>query len=96
MSIKWIVEKVVRMMVKLQYDSNKQFKITLPKQILLAKGWKKGDNLKIELDADGNLVLKRQNDAKIVQGKNYSKIRQKWLLKNIKKTAEKEIMEKSW
>ena len=46
-------------MVKLQYDNNKQFKITLPKQIILAKGWKKGDNLEIHLDGDGNIVLKR-------------------------------------
>jgi len=49
-------------MVKLQFDNNKQFKITLPKAILDAKGWKKGDNIKIELDAQGNLLLKRTDE----------------------------------
>jgi len=44
-------------MVKLQYDNNQQFKITLPKPIVLAKGWKKGDKLNIELDDRGNIVL---------------------------------------
>ena len=45
-------------MVKLQYDANKQFKITLPKQIVLAKKWKKGDVLQFEIDDEGNLVVK--------------------------------------
>jgi len=44
-------------MVKLQYDLNKQFKITLPKSLILAKAWKKGDELDVILDKDGNLVL---------------------------------------
>ena len=47
-------------MVKLQYDNNKQFKLTLPKAIIEAKGWKKGDTIKIELDEKGNMVLKKQ------------------------------------
>jgi bifunctional DNA-binding transcriptional regulator/antitoxin component of YhaV-PrlF toxin-antitoxin module len=47
-------------MVKLQFDNNQQFKITLPKQILLAKGWKKGDKINIELDKEGNLILKKK------------------------------------
>ncbi|MFH1182089.1 MAG: hypothetical protein V1702_03980 [Candidatus Woesearchaeota archaeon] len=46
-------------MVKLQYDSNEQFKITLPKQIVMAKKWKKGDRIEIELDKRGDLVLRR-------------------------------------
>jgi bifunctional DNA-binding transcriptional regulator/antitoxin component of YhaV-PrlF toxin-antitoxin module len=46
-------------MVRLQYDANRQFKITLPKQLVLAKGWKKGDVLQFELDKDGNLIIKR-------------------------------------
>ena len=50
----------IGIMVKLQFDSNKQFKLTLPKQILLAKGWKKGDNIIIELDENGNLILKKE------------------------------------
>lgn len=47
-------------MVKLQFDNNQQFKITLPKQILIAKGWKKGDKINVELDQGGNLVLKKK------------------------------------
>lgn len=47
-------------MVKLQYDHNGQYKITLPKQIALAKGWKKGDNLRIRLNERGNLVLEKE------------------------------------
>ena len=31
-------------MVKLQYDANKQFKITLPRQLILAKKWKKASS----------------------------------------------------
>ncbi|TAL51935.1 MAG: AbrB/MazE/SpoVT family DNA-binding domain-containing protein [Nanoarchaeota archaeon] len=46
-------------MVKLQYDRNGQYKITLPKQITKAKGWKKGDKLKIILNEKGNLVLEK-------------------------------------
>ena len=52
-------------MVKLQFDNNKQFKITLPKQIVEAKGWDKGDKLDIRLDDRGNIViLKAKRRAK--------------------------------
>ena len=47
-------------MVKLQFENKKQFKITLPKVIVLVLGWKKGDEIKIELDKNKNLVLKRK------------------------------------
>jgi bifunctional DNA-binding transcriptional regulator/antitoxin component of YhaV-PrlF toxin-antitoxin module len=47
-------------MVKLQYDSNRQFKITLPKQIVLAKKWKKGDIILFEIDGAGNIVVKKK------------------------------------
>lgn len=47
-------------MVKLQYDNNQQFKITLPKSIVIAKGWKKGEQLKIEIDDNGNIILKKE------------------------------------
>ena len=39
--------------------SNNQFLLTLPKQIMMAKGWKKGDDIKVEIDQKGNLVLKK-------------------------------------
>ena len=39
--------------------SHNQFFLTLPKQIVMAKGWQKGDAIKVELDNKGNLVLKK-------------------------------------
>jgi bifunctional DNA-binding transcriptional regulator/antitoxin component of YhaV-PrlF toxin-antitoxin module len=50
-------------MVKLQFDSNQQFKITLPKQLAKAKRWKKGDELAFELDDKGNLIIKKEGEA---------------------------------
>lgn len=47
-------------MVRLQYDANKQFKITLPKQLVLAKRWKKGDKLLFEIDGNGDIVIKKK------------------------------------
>jgi len=46
--------------MKLQFDRNKQFKLTLPKQIILAKGWQKGDDIVIEIDSSGRLILKNK------------------------------------
>ena len=43
-------------MVKLQFDS-KQYKVTLPKAIIEAKGWTKGNKLKILLNERGEIVL---------------------------------------
>ena len=43
-------------MVKLQFDK-KQYKITLPKAIIEAKGWEKGNQLKVVLNQKGELVL---------------------------------------
>ncbi|MBN2421180.1 hypothetical protein JXB27_02780 [Candidatus Woesearchaeota archaeon] len=43
-------------MVKLQFDS-KQYKVTLPKAIIEAKGWSKGSELKIILNERGELIL---------------------------------------
>jgi bifunctional DNA-binding transcriptional regulator/antitoxin component of YhaV-PrlF toxin-antitoxin module len=45
--------------VKLQHDSNQQYKITLPKALIDAIGWKKGTGIKVELDSEGNIVLKK-------------------------------------
>ena len=44
-------------MVKLQFDNNKQYKITLPKSLIDAKGWKKGSDIRVVLDDKGNIVL---------------------------------------
>ncbi|MBI4159262.1 hypothetical protein HY500_03310 [Candidatus Woesearchaeota archaeon] len=45
--------------MKLQQMKNRQFFVTLPNQIVRAKEWKKGDDIKIEIDQKGNLVLKK-------------------------------------
>ncbi|MBU0535581.1 MAG: AbrB/MazE/SpoVT family DNA-binding domain-containing protein [Nanoarchaeota archaeon] len=44
-------------MVKLQFDQNKQYKITLPKALVDAKGWNKGDSIHVSLDSKGDIVL---------------------------------------
>lgn len=46
-------------MVKLQFPNKKQYKITLPKQIVEAKGWKKGDKIIVRINDKGEIVLKR-------------------------------------
>ena len=43
-------------MVKLQFDS-KQYKITLPKAIIEAKGWTKGSTVKILINEKGEIIL---------------------------------------
>jgi len=45
--------------MKLQQMKNRQFFVTLPNQIVRAKEWKKGDDIKIEIDQKGNLILKK-------------------------------------
>lgn len=50
-------------MVKLQFDRNKQFKITLPKSLVLAKAWKKGDIVDVKLDNEGNIVLVKRGSS---------------------------------
>jgi len=52
--------------VKLQFDNNKQYKITLPKALVDAKGWEKGSEIKIELDDSGNIVLKLAASRKVI------------------------------
>lgn len=44
-------------MVKLQFDT-KQYKITLPKAIIEAKGWSKGNDVKIIINEKGEIILK--------------------------------------
>lgn len=51
-------------MVKLQFDSNGQYKITLPKAIIEAKRWKRGDSLQVLFDNEGNIILVNRNESK--------------------------------
>lgn len=45
--------------MKLQQMNNRQFFITLPNQIVRAKGWEKGENLKVMIDKNGDLVIRK-------------------------------------
>lgn len=44
-------------MVKLQ-EFKGQYFITIPKEYVLDKGWKKGQNLIIGFDTNGNIIIK--------------------------------------
>jgi hypothetical protein len=45
---------------RLQFPNKKQFIITIPKSLVLAKGWKKGDLLSFNISREGCLVLKKK------------------------------------
>ena len=44
----------------LQFPNKKQYIVTLPKGIVLAKGWKQGDKLEFVIDNKGNIVIKKK------------------------------------
>lgn len=46
--------------MKLQFDKNNQYKLTLPKVLIEAKGWKKGDEVEIKLEEKGGIVLRKK------------------------------------
>lgn len=43
----------------LQFPNKKQYIITLPKGIVLAKGWKHGDKLEFVIDNKGDITIKK-------------------------------------
>lgn len=45
---------------KLQFPNKKQFIITIPKSLVLAKGWKKGDLLIFTINKNGDIVIKKK------------------------------------
>lgn len=57
-------------MVRLQFDSNNQYKITLPKALIDAKGWQKGDEIRIILDEKSNIILKHESAAEKKNSEN--------------------------
>lgn len=57
-------------MAKLQFDG-RQFKLTLPKKLLEALGWKKGDEILVELELSGGIVLR--NRSSLASQKGYRK-----------------------
>jgi bifunctional DNA-binding transcriptional regulator/antitoxin component of YhaV-PrlF toxin-antitoxin module len=44
---------------KLQYPNKKQYIITLPKGLVLAKGWKKGDKLEFIISSKGEIIVRK-------------------------------------
>ena len=44
----------------LQNPNKKQFILTIPKGLVLAKGWKKGDKIRFSINNKGELELKKQ------------------------------------
>ena len=44
----------------LQFPNKKQFIVTFPKGLVLAKGWKKGDTLEFLIDNKGEIIIKKQ------------------------------------
>lgn len=43
----------------LQFPNKQQFIVTLPKGLVLAKGWKKGDKLEFVIDNKGEIIIKK-------------------------------------
>ncbi|MDP7180531.1 MAG: AbrB/MazE/SpoVT family DNA-binding domain-containing protein [Candidatus Woesearchaeota archaeon] len=43
----------------LQYPNKRQFIVTLPKGLVLAKGWKPGDKLEFVIDNKGDIIIKK-------------------------------------
>ncbi|MFH1332497.1 MAG: AbrB/MazE/SpoVT family DNA-binding domain-containing protein [archaeon] len=46
--------------MRLQQLKNGTYVVSLPSQIVRAKGWKKKDTLEVEIDKQGNLTLKKK------------------------------------
>jgi antitoxin component of MazEF toxin-antitoxin module len=49
--------------MKLQYDKNEQYKLTLPKSLLNALRWKKGDNITIALENEKLVLINEGNNV---------------------------------
>jgi len=45
--------------MKLQLMNSNLFFLGIPCQIVRAKGWKKGDEIAVEIDKKGDIVLKK-------------------------------------
>ena len=44
---------------RLQFPNKKQYTVTIPKSLVAAKGWKKGDDLEFVLDDKGQIILRK-------------------------------------
>jgi len=45
----------------LQFPNKKQFLITIPKGLVLAKAWKQGDTLEFVINNQGDILIKNKN-----------------------------------
>ena len=43
----------------IQFPNKKQYIITLPKGLVLAKGWKKGDKIEFIIDNKGDIIIRK-------------------------------------
>lgn len=50
---------------KIQYPNRKQFIVTLPKGLVLAKGWKQGDEVEFIIDNKGEIIIKKFRKRKL-------------------------------
>lgn len=48
----------------LQYPNKKQYIVTLPKGLVMAKGWGCGDALEFVLDNHGDIIIKKRKNGK--------------------------------
>ncbi len=46
--------------MKLQQMKQGQYFLSMPSQIVRAKGWNKGDRIKIVIDKEGDLILRKE------------------------------------
>jgi len=44
----------------LQFPNKKQFIVTVPKGLVLAKGWKQGDTIEFSIDNRGDIIIKKK------------------------------------
>ncbi len=44
----------------LQFPNKQQFIVTIPKGLVLAKGWKQGDKLEFIIDNNGEIMIKKE------------------------------------
>jgi bifunctional DNA-binding transcriptional regulator/antitoxin component of YhaV-PrlF toxin-antitoxin module len=47
---------------RLQYPNKRQFILTIPKGLVLAKGWGQGNMIEFIIDNKGDIVIRRKNE----------------------------------
>jgi len=57
----------------LRFPQKKRYEITIPKSLVLAKGWKERDVLKWKIGVKGEIVLEKNANGKTLQNSNSSR-----------------------